>query len=43
MELTPKLYHLFVRPRFMTDLYINKLIRKKFNLENKKVLDLVVG
>jgi ubiquinone/menaquinone biosynthesis C-methylase UbiE len=43
MELTPKLYHLFVRPRFMTDLYINKLIRKKFDLENKKVLDFGCG
>lgn len=43
MELTLRLYHWFIRPRSITDLYINKFISQKFDLENKRVLDFGCG
>lgn len=43
MQLSPKLYHWFVRPKWLTDIYINNLLKQNFTLENKKILDFGCG
>lgn len=46
MELYPILYHLFVRPKWFPKsytLYINNVIKSKFDFHNKMVLDFGSG
>lgn len=46
MELSPRLYHLFVRPKWYTNLYINNTVKtflKDFDFQNKSVLDFGCG
>lgn len=43
MELSPRLYHWVVRPKFFTQLYINKLLQTSFDFRNKAVLDFGCG
>jgi len=43
MELSPRLYHWFIRPRFLTDLFINNIIKYDFDFNNKKILDFGSG
>ncbi|WP_425800420.1 class I SAM-dependent methyltransferase [Desulfitobacterium sp. Sab5] len=43
MELSPRLYHWFVRPKFFTQLYINNLLQNSFDFRNKTILDFGCG
>lgn len=43
MELSPILYHCFVRPRWLTKLYIDNIIKSNFDFYNKTVLDFGCG
>lgn len=43
MELSPRLYHWLVRPKFLTDLYINNVLKLNFDFTNKIVLDFGCG
>lgn len=46
MELSPRLYHWLVRPKWYNNLYINKRLKSLFeniDFENKKVLDFGCG
>lgn len=43
MELSPRLYHWFVRPKIFTKLYINNVLQKSFDFTNKNVLDFGCG
>jgi len=43
MELSPKMYNLLVRPGHLADRIINNIIKKKFPIENKFVLDFGCG
>lgn len=43
MDLSPSIYHLFVRPKFFTKLYICNNIQSRFDLNNKQVLDFGCG
>lgn len=43
MELSPQLYHLFVRPRWVTKLYVSKIIGPRFDFTHKNVLDFGSG
>ncbi|SJZ40397.1 class I SAM-dependent methyltransferase [Selenihalanaerobacter shriftii] len=43
MKLSPKLYHWFVRPTWLSNLYINNVIKRNFNIQNKSVLDFGCG
>ncbi|OCL28093.1 hypothetical protein U472_02550 [Orenia metallireducens] len=43
MELSPKIYHWLIRPKYLVNLYINNLISNNFNLHDKKVLDFGCG
>ncbi|SDG54361.1 Methyltransferase domain-containing protein [Fontibacillus panacisegetis] len=43
MPLSPRLYHWFVRPQWVTRKYIHDHIKSKFHLENKFILDFGSG
>lgn len=43
MELSPRLYHWFVRPKWFSHLCLNNVIKERFNLKNKAVLDFGCG
>ncbi|ERJ13433.1 class I SAM-dependent methyltransferase [Haloplasma contractile] len=46
MELSPRLYHLFVRPKWITNYYNHKIFNnflKEFDFTNKQVVDLGCG
>ncbi|WP_342048141.1 class I SAM-dependent methyltransferase [Bacillus sp. OTU530] len=43
MQLSPRIYHLLVRPKWLTKLYIQNHIKQHFNLSDKKVLDFGAG
>lgn len=43
MPLSPRLYHWFVRPQWITKKYIHDHIQKHFQLENKFILDFGSG
>lgn len=43
MELSPRLYHWLVRPKWFTKLYISNTIQSHFNFDNKTVLDFGCG
>lgn len=43
MELSPRLYHRFVRPKFFTKLYINNLLQDTFDFKSRNVLDFGCG
>jgi 2-polyprenyl-3-methyl-5-hydroxy-6-metoxy-1,4-benzoquinol methylase len=43
MELSPRLYHWFVRPRLFTNLYINSVLQTGFDFSNSQVLDFGCG
>ncbi|MBA4494570.1 class I SAM-dependent methyltransferase [Paenactinomyces guangxiensis] len=43
MELSPGLYHGFVRPRWLTKIYIHDMIQRHFDLTGKAVLDFGSG
>ena len=43
MELSPRLYHWFVRPRFFTKLYIINVLQTGFDFSNMRVLDFGCG
>lgn len=43
IELSPTLYHHLVRPRFFTRLYIENLIKPRFSLSGRRVLDFGSG
>lgn len=43
MELSPRLYHWFVRPKLFTKLYINNVLQTSFDFKNKNVLDFGCG
>ncbi|MEH7383378.1 class I SAM-dependent methyltransferase [Bacillus sp. JJ1533] len=43
MQLSPRIYHSLVRPKWFTKLYIQNQIQQHFDLSNKKVLDFGAG
>jgi SAM-dependent methyltransferase len=43
MELSPKLYHWFIRPGLFNKRYIQSLLAKDFDFQNKRVLDFGCG
>ncbi len=43
MELSPGIYHLIVRPKLLTKLYIEDILKRNFDLQNKKILDFGSG
>jgi ubiquinone/menaquinone biosynthesis C-methylase UbiE len=43
MELSPRLYRWFVRPKWISNLCIRNVVNSNFNFENKKVLDFGCG
>jgi ubiquinone/menaquinone biosynthesis C-methylase UbiE len=43
MELSPSLYHLFVRPNWFNNNFIKTIISKNINFKNKSVLDFGCG
>ena len=43
MELSPRLYHWFVRPDILNNLYIKRVLGRYFNFTDKKVLDFGSG
>lgn len=43
MPLSPRLYHWFIRPRWLTSKYIHNHINNHFHLKNKMVLDFGAG
>lgn len=43
MQLPPKLYNWLVRPEWLTNIYINDLLKENFILKNKDVLDFGCG
>ncbi|MHB1405014.1 MAG: class I SAM-dependent methyltransferase [Desulfitobacteriaceae bacterium] len=43
MELSPRLYHWFVRPNIINNLYIKGVLGRYFNFTGKKVLDFGSG
>ncbi|WP_100406428.1 class I SAM-dependent methyltransferase [Bacillus solitudinis] len=43
MQLSPKIYHSFIRPKWTTEKYIHNHIRQHFNFTNKKILDFGAG
>lgn len=43
MEISPKLYHLFVRPKWFSKIYIGNIISSNFNFNDKIVLDFGCG
>lgn len=43
MELSPRLYHWFVRPSILNNLYIKRVLGQYFDFTDKKVLDFGSG
>lgn len=43
MELTPRLYHYFVRPRWFSNRFYNMLFQNSFNFKEKYILDFGCG
>lgn len=43
MQLSPRIYHSFVRPKWITKLYIQNNIQQHFDFNGKKVLDFGAG
>ncbi|WHH59467.1 class I SAM-dependent methyltransferase [Petroclostridium sp. X23] len=43
MELSPRIYDWFVRPKWFTEVYINNKVLKEFDFSNKKILDFGCG
>ena len=43
MELSPKLYHWFVRPRWISDRYLYNVLQKDYDFNGKKILDFGSG
>lgn len=43
MELSPRLYHRFIRPKFFTKLYINNLLQDSFDFRSRDILDFGCG
>lgn len=43
MELSPRVYHWFVRPRWFTKSFFYRIIRENFDFNNKTVLDFGCG
>lgn len=43
MKLPPKLYHWFIRPKWLAKLYISNVIKRNFSLTDKAVLDFGCG
>jgi SAM-dependent methyltransferase len=43
LQLSPRIYHTFVRPKWFTKKYIENNIRKHFDFTDKKVLDFGAG
>jgi len=43
LELSPRIYHLIVRPRLLTKLYIEDILKRNLDLQNKNVLDFGSG
>ncbi|MBM7624443.1 class I SAM-dependent methyltransferase [Sporohalobacter salinus] len=43
MQLPPQLYHWLIRPKWLTNIYINDLLKENFTFENKKILDFGCG
>lgn len=43
MELSPKLYHIFVRPKWFANLLIKNAVSNNFSFESKNVLDFGCG
>lgn len=43
MDLSPRLYHWLIRPEWYNKKYSKKILLKKFNFTNKKVLDFGCG
>lgn len=43
MQLSPRIYHSFVRPKWLTKIYIQNQIHQYFDLTDKKVLDFGAG
>lgn len=43
MELSPRLYHWIIRPKWISNLYIGNVVSSEFDLDYKKVLDFGCG
>lgn len=43
MQLSPRIYHSLIRPKWLTKLYIQNHIQQHFNFSDKKVLDFGAG
>jgi ubiquinone/menaquinone biosynthesis C-methylase UbiE len=43
LQLSPRIYHTLIRPKWFTKLYIQNHIQKHFNFTDKKVLDFGAG
>ncbi|MFB4166185.1 class I SAM-dependent methyltransferase [Alteribacillus sp. JSM 102045] len=43
MQLSPTIYHSFIRPKWITKVYIQNNIQQHFNFTDKKVLDFGAG
>lgn len=43
MELSPRLYHWLVRPKWFSNICIGNIVRSNFNFDNKTVLDFGCG
>lgn len=43
MQLSPRIYHSFIRPKWTTKIYIQKNIQNHFDFTDKKVLDFGAG
>lgn len=43
MQLSPRIYHSFIRPKWTTKIYIQNHIQRHFDFTDKKVLDFGAG
>ncbi|PLR82981.1 class I SAM-dependent methyltransferase [Bacillus canaveralius] len=43
MQLSPRIYHSFVRPKWITKVYIQNKLQRQFDFTDKKVLDFGAG
>lgn len=43
MELSPRFYHWFVRPKLFTQLYIHNVLQTRYDFSNRSVLDFGCG
>lgn len=43
MQLSPRIYHSFIRPKWITKIYIQNNVQQHFDFKNKKVLDFGAG